>query len=152
MSTEEALDKIISSLESHPVEMEEFYERMSEYYPVAVGWLTDRSDPLTGDEEDYLLYLGMILLTLVANRELDDVDPPLLEEQEEHIWESLNADHPRSLEAQADKVNDDDTVGVFLIDALHSDEELPFLTPPGAIAGYARLYALAGAFGLIKTT
>ena len=150
MSTEEALDKIISSLESHPVEMEEFYERMSAYYPVTVGWLTNRSDPLTGDEEDYLLYLGMILLTLIGERDLEDPEPADLEEHEEYIWERLNAAHPRALEEQAEHVDDDDAVGVFLVDALHSDEELPFLTPPGAIASYARLYALAGAFGLLK--
>jgi hypothetical protein len=130
--------------------MEEFYERMSEYYPVAVGWLTNRSDPLTGDEEDYLLYLGMILLTLIGERDLEDPEPKEFEDYEEQIWERLNSDHPRALEAQADLVDDTDAVGVFLIDALHSDEELPFLTPPGAIASYARLYALAGAFGLLN--
>ena len=150
MSTEEALDKIISSLESHPVEMDEFYERMGEYYPVTVGWLTNGSDPLTGDEEDYLLYLGMILLTLIAEKDLEDTEPGTLEQNEEHIWEQLNADHPRSLQVQAESVHDDDAVGIFLVDALHSDDELPFLTPPGAIASYARLYAVAGAFDLVR--
>ena len=42
MITEEVLDNIISSLEEKPFEMEEFYERMSDMYPVSVGWLTNR--------------------------------------------------------------------------------------------------------------
>lgn len=149
MSTDEALEKIITSLEENPVEIEEFYEGMSEYYPTAVGWLTDRSDPLTAQEEDYILFLGMIILTLIAGRELEEPSPDQLASAEEKIWEQLNEDHPGSMEAQANKVDDADDIGIFLIDAFHADEELPFLTPPGALAGYARLYSLSKAFDLL---
>jgi len=151
MITEEGLDAIITSLETRPVEMEEFYERMSDFYPTAVGWLTDRSDPLTSEEEDYFLYLGMIVLTIAADQDHVDPQPEQLEKCEEKVWEQINEDHPKSLEAQADKVDDDDVVGIFLIDALHSDDELPFLTPPGALAGFARLHALSKAFKLVST-
>ena len=91
----------------------------------------------------------MILLTLIADKDLKEPDPESLEKIEEIIWEELNADHPTSLQAQADKVDDDDAVGIFLVDAFHTDEELPFLTPPGALAGFAKLFTLAKAYNLV---
>lgn len=149
MITEDALDGIVKSLESQPIEMEEFYERMGEYYPVAVGWLTRETDLLTKEEQDYHLYLGMVVLTLMADNELDDADPESLQSIEEKLWDKLNADHPNALNAQAEEVEDSDAVGIFLIDALHTDDELPFLTPPGAIASFARLNVLAKSVELI---
>ena len=143
MISEDALDAIIKSLESQPIEMEEFYERMSEYYPVAVGWLTRETDLLTQQEQDYHLYLGMVLLTLMADNEIPDPEPDNLQSLEETLWDQLNATHPRSLEVQAEEVEDSDAVGIFLIDALHTDDELPFLTHPGALASFARLNTLA---------
>ena len=147
MITEEALDEIVKSLESQPLEMPEFYERMSEYYPAAVGWLTSQPGPLTSEEQDYQLYLGMILLTAMADNDLVDPEPEILQSREEKLWEEIN-DSKTPLQNRAEIVEDDDAVGIFLIDALHTDDELPFLTPPGAVAAYVRLQVLAHSVGL----
>jgi len=54
------------------------------------------------------------------------------------------------MDLQADAVADDDAVGIFLIDALHPDEELPFLTATGAILMYSKLMALARGVGICE--
>jgi len=64
MISEEVLDATLLSLESNRVDVAEFYETMTSDYPVAISWLMNEPGPLTTEEQDYLLFMGMILITL----------------------------------------------------------------------------------------
>ena len=148
MISEEVLDLTIQSLESNPVDVAEFYENMTADYPVAISWLMNDPGPLTTEEQDYLLFLGMILILLCADNDVTDANPERLEAIDESLWETLNNDFKRAMEVQAETVSDEDAVGIFLIDALHPDEEMPFLTGTGALLMFSKLMALARAVGL----
>ena len=148
MISEEVLDSTLQSLESNPVDVAEFYESMTADYPVAISWLMNEPGPLTTEEQDYLLFLGMILIMLCADNEMPDANPERLEAIDESLWETLNNDFKRAMEVQAETVSDDDAVGIFLIDGLHPDEEMPFLTGTGALLMFSKLMALSRAIGL----
>ena len=150
MITEEALDAIVQSFEEKQVDMGRFYRQMSDDYPIAVGWLASEEGPLTHEEQDYKLYLGMVILTLMSDNNIEDPDPESLQGYEEQLWDKLGLKLEAAIENEAAEVDDNDAVGVFLVDALSTDEELPFLTPPGAIMAYARLHSLAKVVGLLE--
>lgn len=145
MISEEVLDSTLQSLDTNPVDVAEFYESMATDYPVAVSWLMTEPGPLTTEEQDYLLFLGMILIMLCAENDLPDANPERLEALDESLWETLNNNFKRAMEVQAETVSDEDAVGIFLIDALHPDEEMPFLTATGALLMYSKLMALSRA-------
>ena len=146
----EEVDAVIDQIEANPEDLSEFYDRFSESHPMAFAWLTSESAPLTEEEHDYFLFLGMIISKLAIAREAEDCSPSKLEANEEAIWTILNDDMPHSLAVQAENVDDNDGAVIFLVDSLHASEDLPFLTPPGALAMYARLHALARGFGISK--
>jgi hypothetical protein len=150
MISEEVLDSTLQSLESHPIDVAEFYESMTPDYPVAISWLMNDPGPLTTEEQDYLLFLGMIIIMLCADHDIPDANPERLEALDESLWETLNADFKNAMDVQAETVSDDDAVGIFLIDGLHPDEEMPFLTATGAILMYSKLMALSRAVALSK--
>ena len=150
MITEEALDTIVSSFEEQQVDMGKYYKRMSDDYPIAVGWLASEEGPLTEEEQDYKLYLGMVILRLMSDMDIDDPDPEALQAVEETIWDRLGEHIDSAILKEADRVDDDDAMGIFLVDALSTDEELPFLTSPGALMAYARLHTLAQVAGLTQ--
>lgn len=144
----EEIDSVIDQIEANPEDLSTFYDALAESHPMAFTWLTSESAPLTDEEHDYFLFLGMIICKLAMAREAADCIPDKLETHEEAIWTVLNDDMPHSLAVQADNVDDEDGAIIFLIDSLHANEDLPFLTSPGAMAMYARLYSLAKGFGL----
>jgi hypothetical protein len=148
MISEEVLDSTLQLLETKPVDVADFYESMTSDYPVAISWLMNEPGPLTTEEQDYLLFLGMVLIRLCADNDMPDANPERLESIDEALWETLNQDFKRAMEIQAETVSDDDAVGIFLIDALHPDEELPFLTGTGALLMYSKLMTLSRAVGL----
>jgi len=148
MISEEVLDSTLQSLESNPVDVAEFYESKTADYPVAISWLMNEPGPLTTEEQDLLLFLGMVLIMLCADHDIPDANPERLEAIDESLWETLNQNFKRAMEVQAETVSDDDAVGIFLIDGLHPDEEMPFLTGTGAILMFSKLMALSKAIGL----
>ncbi len=148
MISEEELDAILQSLESDPVDVAEYYEKMTATYPVSISWILNEPGPLTAEEQDYLLFLGMLLIMLCSSNDLPDANPERLEALDESLWETLNENFKQAMEVQAENVADDDAVGIFLIDGLHPDEEMPFLTGTGALLMYSKLMALARAVRL----
>lgn len=148
MMSADQVDEVLNQIEENPHDLSEFYDELSENYPMAFSWLTTESAPLTEEEHDYFLFLGMVVMKMAISRDADDCLPTDLEASEEAIWTILNDDMPHSLEVQAENVEDEDGAVIFLIDSLHANDDLPFLTPPGAMAMYARLYALTRALGL----
>ena len=86
MISEEVLDSTLHSLESNPVDVAEFYEGMTTDYPVAISWLMNEPGPLTTEEQDYLLFLGMVLITLCTDNDIPDANPERLEAIDESLW------------------------------------------------------------------
>ena len=60
MMRAEEVDAVIDQIEANPEDLSEFYDRFSESHPMAFAWLTSESAPLTEEEHDYFLFLGMM--------------------------------------------------------------------------------------------
>lgn len=148
MISEEVLDLTLQSLETNPLDVAEFYESQTADYPVAISWLMNEPGPLTVEEQDYLLFLGMVIVQLCSENDIPDANPERLESIDESLWEELNADFKRAMDVQAETVSDEDAVGIFLIDALHADDEMPFLTDTGAVLIFSKLMVLCRAVGM----
>ena len=148
MITAEEVDVVLDKLEAQELEMPVFYQGIAATHPMAFAWIMSESAPLTEEEHDYFLFLAMVIMLLALLKEKSDCDPEKLESTEEEIWTILNDDMPHSLAVQAENVDDENAAVIFLVDSLHANEELPFLTPTGALAMYARLYALITVLGL----
>ncbi|MDX1407349.1 MAG: hypothetical protein R3330_04430, partial [Saprospiraceae bacterium] len=114
-------------------------------FPFLVGYLNDRDTHwLTDPEHEYLLYLGMIILqTMQADGKLaSDVDREHLDAREEDLWQQLESLGARPLDKLRKQLPTDNVLSDFVLEALEpDDDELSFMTEPGAQLVYVKLTA-----------
>ena len=144
MITDQAIDQILGSFEQSPPDLQHYYGQLALSSPDEAAFLTGPDlDILTNEEHEYLLFLGIVLLELVKGTAfiLDNAN-----EAEENLWGQLNSTKSWSVEKEAEVVADDDTWGIFLIDALAEDEDTSFLTSQGATVIWVKLNAMKSGF------
>lgn len=90
---ESSIDIVIDNFENGTLDYENIVEVFAEQQPVAMSFLlSDNEGALSDDEQDYLLYLAIILwqAVLQTNPNIKQVSPEEIAEAEEKNWSFLN--------------------------------------------------------------
>jgi hypothetical protein len=117
-----------------------FYEQLAMSAPFVVGYLLDSDTEMLSDEEqDYLLFLGMVLVSFLREQGFltSDVDPEVLGKHEESVWNAEGFAAPAKVHPRLEEIN------AFIEEALVQDKDTSFLEEGGVQIIYAKLYALA---------